>query len=214
MDEVNQSPGSCNQNLNSPKQRTSLIVLFDASVDACPGNSAFRQELLKLVLNLHGQLSGRGQYQNRCFSAVSIGMIKQVNDSGYEEGEGLARPRLRNTNEVSAAHNDWHALSLDWSECLEAIGHDGVVDDLRQFGYVEGEEGLWWVINIFENDTVLLSILSSSGRYWAGLYGRCFFLNVVGGSALRGLLSKLHVLVAFNLSIMTIISDYTLQRTS
>jgi len=65
-----------------------------------------------------------------------------VDESGEQEGDGLTRTSLGNTNDVKAAQGCGPALALDGTGVLEFSG-ELLVDVAGEIGFFEIEDGSW-----------------------------------------------------------------------
>ena len=157
IQKVHQSARGRDENVDTLGQLKDLSVLGNATVNGQAFNLTWFSELSGLLLDLHGEFSGRRKNQSNRPSTLRLLRLSQtVNDCRQDEAEGLSAASLSDADHVSALKSNWPGLTLDCrrrNECGFRI--KPFLDRWFIICFVEILNWLWYVFTRNDGDFIL-----------------------------------------------------------
>ncbi len=131
---VDQAAGRGDDHVGAGLQQLALLVVVDAAVDQRVAQAELAAELQRVLVDLDGQLAGRGEDQGARVAVLAVGQRRagqQAVHHAHQEGERLAGAGLGLAGDVAAGEADREGHGLDGGAAgepgfLEA-GHQGRV---------------------------------------------------------------------------------------
>ena len=127
---IHQAPGGRHQQIQRLLQQTHLRRIRHAAHHAAVGDLAVAAELADIVVDLHGQFPGRGQYQHPRPVAAHRRRGGQALQGRQDEGGGLTRARLGRGHQIATRQDQGNGLALYGGGLAVTGGFDG----LQQIG--------------------------------------------------------------------------------
>lgn len=162
---IDQTAGSGDTDLDSPRKIANLGTLGDTTVDAGIANTGRLAELGDFLLNLDSQLTGRSEDKDdRTIAGSEERLSVDVNDGGKAVGERLSGTGLGNTDDIATRKSHGPALRLNGGRSRETLGLDLVHNVTRETSLVEGLDRLGNVVTEDGNGVVCAELVDLSRR--------------------------------------------------
>lgn len=143
LEHIDEATRGSNADLDTSREISNLRTLGDTTVDAGVANAGRLAELGDFLLNLDGQLAGRGENKDdRTIAGSEERLSVDVNDGGKAVGERLSRTGLGNTDDIATGEGHGPTLGLNGGRSREALSLDLIHNVARETSLVESLNGL------------------------------------------------------------------------
>ena len=140
-DEVEQSAGGCDDDVDAGFEGLDLVELADAAEDGCDGRVLVATEGFEAGGDLGGELAGGGEDEDACAALGGrAGCAGEAVQEGEGEGGGFAGSGLGQAEEVAAFQEEGDGLGLDGGGGGVAFFGEGLQEGGRQSEVGEGHQ--------------------------------------------------------------------------
>jgi len=164
LQHVDETTGGGDTDFDTSAEVTDLGALGDTSVDASVSDARRATEFCDFLLNLDSKLTGGSKHEDdRTVSRGKKGLGIDVDDGGKTIRKSLSGSGLGNTDDISSRESHGPALGLNGSWGGEALGLYLVHHVSWEAGFVEGLDGLRYILAGNSNGMLLPEGIDFSG---------------------------------------------------
>ena len=142
FEHINETTRSSDAYFHTSSEVANLATFWDATVDTSVSNARRLAEFGDFLLDLNSKFSGWSKDKdNGTVARREKWLSVDVNDGGQAVGQGLAGPRLGNTDDVATRKSHGPALRLDRGGFSKALSLDLGHDIAGESSLIEGLDG-------------------------------------------------------------------------
>lgn len=141
LQEIDQSSGRGNENLDASAKIHGLLVLGSAAEYARVPDVRPSSEIGRDLLNLLGEFSGRGQHEGDGSSSASRVLVVDMDDGRENVSQSFTGSGLGDTDHVVTGHGDGPSLSLDGGGIFISLGFDVGHYVVGELALLKGSDG-------------------------------------------------------------------------
>merc|ERR1719203_1196559 len=151
---------SRDHDLGAPLDIPQLGTFRSSSEHAGASETATGSELLRDLLNLLSQLSGRSKNQdNRSISPLQVGLVVRMDNPRKKISKSLPRASLSDPHHVNSSQSDGPSLGLDRSGRIKPSLPDLSHDVVGEVSVLKVGDGVRDGVSALNGDFFLISVL-------------------------------------------------------